>query len=107
MTVMFVSDTRKLAVPVFYSTDQRGDLATASGRSPVLMGKLPTLKIGGKTLSDLSVAVVSNGDYQHFGDGLLPVSLFSSIYVNNHQKYVIVNPRRLPQEPPVSIAALQ
>jgi hypothetical protein len=57
-------------------------------------GRLPVLRIGGERLNDVPVALLQERTEtaNRAGDGLLPLNLFRSIYINHKRNYVILNP---------------
>ncbi|MBX7220943.1 MAG: aspartyl protease family protein [Blastocatellia bacterium] len=66
---------------------------TPTGGNSVWQGELRRLKVGEKFFSNLPVTFVRRslpGGREH---GLLPTSLFSSVYVNNQDKFVVFNPK--------------
>lgn len=65
-----------------------GILRTNHGRSEVSTGRVRLLRVGAAVLSNLTVAVAE----PRSGTGLLPASLFASVYVNSREGYAIVNP---------------
>jgi predicted aspartyl protease len=75
---------------------ERIRLLTCNGPVAVFAGKLRKLRIGDQEFENLAVGVVdSNGaDYGVPKHSLLPTNLFSSIYFNNVDNYVILNARR-------------
>lgn len=69
--------------------------STNAGSLLARRGRLRSLAVGGETYSDLPVALIplpaAAGPRRE--DGLLPTSLFRSIYFNNAEGYVVLNPR--------------
>lgn len=69
--------------------------STNAGSLLARRGQLRSLRVGGESFSDLPVALIpraaSAGPRRE--DGLLPTSLFRSIYFNNAEGYVVLNPR--------------
>ena len=70
-------------------------LTTATSISTLHTGRLPFLKIGVQIFRDLDVTLPqpTTTDAMRFEDGLLPTSLFHSLYVNNRESFAIFNPR--------------
>jgi hypothetical protein len=70
-------------------------LTTASSISTIDTGRLPFLKIGLQIFRDLAVSLPPPAatDAQRSEDGLLPTTLFHSLYVNNGESFAIFNPR--------------
>jgi len=102
-----VMDSGVSSVVVFTATAKNSDLeidldvngginaSTIVGSQTISTGRLRKLQIGTERFSWLPVGVVDNraaldGRPE---DGLLPTSLFRSIYFNNTQNFVILNPR--------------
>ena len=106
-----VMDSGASTVVVFRVAQQVSDLkidldlnvgttvSTMTGSKRVSTGKLRKLRIGDENFADLPVMVVENraGAEGRSEDGLLPTSLFRSIYFNNTHNFVILNPR-LPEQ---------
>ncbi|MCC6389002.1 MAG: aspartyl protease family protein [Bryobacterales bacterium] len=67
-------------------------LSTAAGGSHAVSAILPSLLAGEFCLKN--VRVVSQPDPGREEDGLLPVTLFESVWVNPREGYVILEPRR-------------
>ncbi len=69
--------------------------STVTGTQTISTGRLRKLQIGTERLSWLPVMVVDNraAVEGRLENGLLPTSLFRSIYFNNTQNFVILNPR--------------
>jgi hypothetical protein len=70
-----------------------GVVNTSSGQATLQMGWVHELTVGSAELHDIPVAVAANGPKQ-IADGLLPTALFKSLYVNNHEGFVMFNPQR-------------
>ena len=68
-----------------------GNLQTASGGGAVPMVRGTTVRIGERTYRPAMAAVATNAPCPE--DGLLPASLFGSIFVSNSGHYVIAEPR--------------
>jgi predicted aspartyl protease len=62
---------------------------TIAGHKEVEQGRLRTLRIGETVLADMPVTLMPPDGRAE--DGLLPMSLFRAVYVNNKQRYVILN----------------
>jgi predicted aspartyl protease len=65
---------------------------TATGTVAVYAGPVQMLSLGTEKLRDV-MAVSTNQTALPFGDGLLPTSLFHSLYINNLENFVVFNPR--------------
>jgi predicted aspartyl protease len=68
---------------------------TASGETGMQMGRVHSLLVGLQQLHDLPVALPASraSDAERVEDGLLPTSLFRTLYVNNSEGFVEFNPR--------------
>jgi hypothetical protein len=66
---------------------------TSSGRAVLHTSRIRTLTVGSQQLSDLVVALPAIEPAERIGDGMLPTVLFQALYVNNHESFVVVNPR--------------
>jgi len=72
--------------------ESRGDV-TSSGHVELKVGRIRMLKVGSQEFHDLVVALPATEPAARIGDGLLPTALFKSLYVNNHEGFVMFNPR--------------
>jgi hypothetical protein len=68
--------------------------STVLGKQMIATGRLESIRVGGESFFDVPVRMLenreaSNGRPEH---GLLPTSLFRSIYFNNRADHVILNP---------------
>lgn len=72
---------------------------TAAGTGRVSTGRLRKLTIGDEKFQELPVMIVENpAAASRLENGLLPTSLFRSIYFNNTHNFVILNPRLTEQK---------
>ena len=71
--------------------DQSIDMTSASGRDRVDAGFIPRLRLGTLSLRDVPAAVSRQLDKRE--DALLPVRIFSSVYVDASRRFVILNGR--------------
>jgi hypothetical protein len=69
------------------------NIATHAGTQITRLGLLRTLRVGSETLTDLQVALISGAIPGRSESGILPLCLFRSVYFNNKQGFVILNPR--------------
>ncbi|MGH9942194.1 MAG: aspartyl protease family protein [Pyrinomonadaceae bacterium] len=71
-----------------------GHANSFNGRVRVQMTRLKKLLIGDETFLDLPLALIGGdaGGEGHAGHGLLPTSIFRSIYFNNEERYILLNP---------------
>jgi predicted aspartyl protease len=72
--------------------ESRGDV-TSSGHLELKVGRIRMLKVGSQQFHDLVVALPATETAARIGDGLLPTALFKSLYVNNHEGFVMFNPQ--------------
>jgi hypothetical protein len=89
-----VMDSGTEALILFHtpaSSAPGGTIRTASGAGAVSMVQDAMVRIGAKSYRPAMAAVVANPTAPE--DGLLPASLFGSIFVSNSAHYVIAEPR--------------
>ncbi|MGA2150338.1 MAG: hypothetical protein ABSH49_35910 [Bryobacteraceae bacterium] len=89
-----VLDSGTQALVLFHtpaSSAPDGTIRTASGAGAVSMVQDATVRIGAKSYRPAMAAVAANPAAPE--DGLLPASLFGSIFVSNSAHYVIAEPR--------------
>jgi len=75
------------------------ELTTANASGSLAAGRVRFLKVGPQIFHNLAVALSapSPSDALRAEDGLLPTALFHSLYVNNHERFVVFNPRLEPR----------
>lgn len=108
---ILVMDSGTSTVVVFKVAPQVSDLEidldlgagifiwTAAGTGRVSTGRLRKLRIGDEKFPELPVMIVENpAAASRPENGLLPTSLFRSIYFNNSHNFVILNPRLTEQK---------
>jgi len=66
---------------------------TSSGKVGLHMGRVHALTVGSQQLHEIAVALASTAPAEQIGDGLLPTALFRSLYLNNREGFVVLNPR--------------
>lgn len=68
---------------------------TSSGQVGLQAGRVHALTIGSLQFHDITVALpaAQPEDGERLEDGLLPTALFSCLYVNNRESFVVFNPR--------------
>jgi predicted aspartyl protease len=106
-----VVDSGASSVVVFSAATKNSDLeieldvngginaSTIVGSQRISTGRLRKLQVGDEKFSRLPVRVVDNRTAaERSEDGLLPTSLFRSIYFNNSHNFVILNPRLTEQK---------
>jgi predicted aspartyl protease len=75
------------------SVQEGGIEATSSGNVGLRMGRIHTLIVGSQQLHEIAVALTATAPAEQIGDGLLPTTLFRSLYVNNRDGFIVLNPR--------------
>ncbi|HEY4382383.1 MAG TPA: retropepsin-like aspartic protease [Acidobacteriaceae bacterium] len=71
--------------------DQQGFALSSTGETPIRIGEVD-LTVASHVFRDVLISLATDTPPQPVGDGLLPMSLFDAIYVNNHQSFVMLNP---------------
>jgi predicted aspartyl protease len=66
---------------------------TSNGQIGLQTGRLHELLIGREKFHDLPVALPA-AELSNIGDGLLPTNLFTALYINSREGFVVLNPRR-------------
>lgn len=66
---------------------------TSSGNVGLHVGRLHALTVGSQQLHEIVVALAATAPAEQIGDGLLPTALFRSLYMNNREGFVVLNPR--------------
>jgi hypothetical protein len=66
---------------------------TSSGNVGFHVGRLHALTVGSQEFHEIAVALAATAPAEQIGDGLLPTALFRSLYVNNREGFVVLNPR--------------
>ena len=75
------------------SPQAEGVETTSSGQIGLQTGRLRELVVGPRKFHDLPVALPT-AEPSNIGDGLLPTNLFSALYINSRQGFIVLNPRR-------------
>jgi predicted aspartyl protease len=65
---------------------------TSSGQIGLRSGRLHELAVGPEKFHDLPVALPA-AELSNIGDGLLPTKLFTALYINSREGFVVLNPR--------------
>ncbi len=90
--IIFENASQPLELDLEHNENQWSTASTPAGSRRMRTAYLRTLQLGDATFSNLPVALVeAPGTKDHFGDGLLPTSLFRSVFFNNKEGYVILN----------------
>jgi hypothetical protein len=88
-SVMLMGDApKRLQIPI---RENRSEL-TLGGTVSIHAGVLHRLSVGSEEFRDIR-AVLFPESVEAFGDGLLPTTLFQSLYINNRESFVLFNPR--------------
>ncbi|HLF83610.1 MAG TPA: aspartyl protease family protein [Blastocatellia bacterium] len=93
--VVFKNISRTADLEIEFDLSSGFNASTVTGTETISTGRLRKLQIGTEKFSWLTVMVVDNraAVEGRRENGLLPTSLFRSIYFNNTQNFVILNPR--------------
>jgi len=67
---------------------------TSSGSVRLGVGRIHLLTVGSEQFHNITVALPAAEPAERIGDGLLPTVLFQSLYVNNREGFVVLNPRQ-------------
>lgn len=70
-----------------------GSVSTLSGRHVTRSGLLRRLVIGDETFRGVPITLVPQSELEERADGLVPGTLFDSIYVDHEAGFVVLNPR--------------
>jgi len=87
--ILFASGCRKLEKEIERS-EQLMQVSTSAGSGWTQTGWLDKLQFGSKSLRRVQVAMLN--ETGRIEDGLLPLRLFNSVYFNNRERFVILNP---------------
>jgi hypothetical protein len=68
-------------------------IGSSIGQRTARSSRLPLLQVGDIQVRNVEVLLSPRGA-KRSEDGFLPLHLFDSIYVNNHENFLIVNPER-------------
>jgi predicted aspartyl protease len=70
-----------------------GFLSTSSGKVELHTSRIRLLTVGSQRLHDVAAALLANEPAERIGDGMLPTALFRTLYINNHENFVVFNPQ--------------
>jgi predicted aspartyl protease len=87
--ILFASGCQKLAGQIEPS-EQITQVSTNAGKNQTRTGWLDKLQFGDKSSRRLLVVLLN--EVKRTEDGLLPMRLFRSVYFNNQEGYMILNP---------------
>src|SRR5215207_8545056 len=90
-TDLVLFDDSRGSLALALSARSVGLLQTESGSGEARLARLRSLRVGDSKLEDVPVALLRGpaGHVVRAEDGLLPTSLFSAIYINHDDRYVI------------------
>jgi predicted aspartyl protease len=66
---------------------------TSSGQVGLRVARVHELSVASQQFRDVAVALPAADPAEQIGDGLLPTVFFHALYVNNHNGFVVFNPR--------------
>jgi predicted aspartyl protease len=72
--------------------EQDAMVLTSAGQTSLQVGRIHTLTVGSELFRDVVATVPAVDPAERIGDGLLPTSLFETLYVNNLESFVVFNP---------------
>jgi predicted aspartyl protease len=86
---------QKAARTVDLSAQRNWLEVTSGGQVGARVGRIEALAVGRQRFYDLDVVLraAEPDDGELVGDGVLPTALFQSLYVNNRESFVVLNPR--------------
>ena len=87
--ILFASGCQKLEKQI-EAGEQLMQVSTNAGKNLTQTGWLDKLSFGGKGIRRVPVALLNK--VERTEDGLLPMRLFRSVYFNNQEGYMILNP---------------
>ena len=87
--ILFASGCQKLAGQIEPS-EQITQVSTNAGKNQTRTGWLDKLQFGGKGIRRVPVSLLN--EVERTEDGLLPMRLFRSVYFNNQEGYIMLNP---------------
>jgi hypothetical protein len=91
--VIYTPDSRHICVKATWPGAAEGIASTITGTASTTTTRIVALDIGGLHLSNLTAALMPKVDPEsQIEDGVLPTLLFHSIYINNKESYVVLNP---------------
>lgn len=82
---------RTAAQELDLSPQADGFETTSSGRVGSQFGRLHELMVGSTEFRDLTVTLPA-AEPSNIGDGPLPTTLFSALYINSRERFVVLNP---------------
>jgi predicted aspartyl protease len=100
-TLRLLLDSGANSLVLLHSASQALDLSaktaaletTSSGQVGLQVSRVRELRVGAEKFHDLAAALPASEPAERIGDGLLPMLLFQSVYINNREKFAMLNPR--------------
>ena len=87
--VLLRTASQKLSIPRQGSALEE----TSDGQAELEMGRVRLLTVGSQEFHNIAALLLAFEPGVQMGDGLLPTILFRAVYVNNHDGFVVFNPR--------------
>lgn len=87
--VLLPTASQKLSIPRQATAPEE----TFDGQVELQMGRVRLLRVGSQDFHDIAALLLAFEPGVPMGDGLLPTILFRAVYVNNHEGFVVFNPR--------------
>ena len=87
--ILFQDSTNSLNI----ERNSFAEVSTNTGNSSAKTAQINLLRIGDETFYDLPAVIMSEKNENRTEDGLLPLSLFRSVYFNHTKSFVIFNPK--------------
>ena len=89
LLVLIRKGSQALDVPAFGSVQE----TTSSGNISLRKGRVQRLTVGSQEFHNIDAVLSVIEPTEQIGDGLLPTTLFETMYVNNRDGFVVLNPR--------------
>ena len=90
--VLFQQADRPFTFPALLTKSNTTVLTTLNGRTAYQSVTIKELLVGRTPLTNQPAVLINNPNQERPEDGLLPTHLFRSIYINNKQGIVMINP---------------
>jgi predicted aspartyl protease len=89
LLVLIRKGAQALDVPALGSVQE----ITSSGSVSLPKGRVQMLTVGSQEFHNIDAVLSAVEPTEQIGDGLLPTTLFDTLYVNNRDGFVVLNPR--------------
>lgn len=89
LLVLIRKGAQALDVPALGSVQE----ITSSGNVSLAKGRVQKLMVGSQEFHNIDAVLPAIEPTEQIGDGLLPTTFFESLYVNNRDGFVVLNPR--------------